>query len=59
VADRDWFHPPAGRFFRFYTTPAVTVYMPDEPRELEYGETMFVRVQNVIWLGGFTTRDLG
>jgi hypothetical protein len=21
VADRDWFHPPSGRFFRFFTTP--------------------------------------
>jgi hypothetical protein len=59
VADRDWFHPPAGRFFRFYTKPEVTVYMPDEPRELGYGETMFRRVQNVIGLGGFSTFDLG
>ncbi len=30
VADRDWFHPPAGRFFQFYSEPAVTVFMPDE-----------------------------
>src|SRR5262245_32687739 len=36
VADRDWFHPPSGRFFRFYANPAVTVYMPDEPPELGY-----------------------
>ena len=33
VADRDWFHPPAQRFFRFYTSPPITVYMPDEPPE--------------------------
>jgi hypothetical protein len=59
VADRDWFHPPAGRFFRFYSTPEITVYMPDEPREIGYGETMFRRVQNVIGLGGFGTFDLG
>jgi len=59
VADRDWFHPPAGRFFRFYTTPEVTVYMPDEPRELAYADTMFRRVQDVIALGGFGTCDLG
>src|SRR5687768_7714855 len=30
VADRDWFHPPAERFFAFYTTPPLVVYMPDE-----------------------------
>lgn len=59
VADRDWFHPPAGRFFRFYTAPPVTVYLPDEPPELGYGETMFQRVQHVIRLGGFGTFDLG
>ncbi|OAI47658.1 hypothetical protein AYO44_09170 [Planctomycetaceae bacterium SCGC AG-212-F19] len=59
VADRDWFHPPSGRFFRFYTKPEVTVYMPDEPRELGYSETIFRRVQNVIGLGGFGTFDLG
>ena len=59
VADRDWFHPPPGRFFRFYTRPEVTVYMPDEPRELGYGKTMFRRIQNVIGLGGFGTFDLG
>ena len=59
VADRDWFHPPAGRYFRFYTAPPVRVYMPDEPRELDYGKTMFRRVQNVIGLSGFTTFDLG
>src|SRR5262249_20880797 len=59
VADRDWFHPPAGRFFRFYTKPEITVYMPDEPHELGYTGTMFRRVQNVIGLGGFSTYDLG
>jgi hypothetical protein len=58
VADRDWCRPPAGRFFRFYTKPAITVFMPDEPRELRYGETVFRRVQNVLRLGGFSTFDL-
>ena len=28
VADRDWFHMPADRYFRFYTEPAITVFMP-------------------------------
>jgi hypothetical protein len=59
VADRDGFHPPAGRFFRFYTNPVLTVFMPDEPREMRYGETIFRRVQDVIRAGGFCTFDLG
>jgi hypothetical protein len=59
VADRDWFHPPPERFFRFFTKPPITIYMPDEPRETPYAETMFRRVQNVIGLGGFSTQDLG
>jgi hypothetical protein len=59
VADRDWFHPPSGRFFRFFSEPPITVYMPDEPVDLDYGETMFLRVQNVIRSGGFGTFDLG
>lgn len=59
VADRDWFHPPAGRFFRFFTTPPVTVFMPDEPPETPYGQTMFRRVQDVLMEGGFGTFDLG
>ncbi len=59
VADRDWFHPPAERFFRFYTTPPITVFLVDEPRETAYGHTLFRRVQDVIAVGGFTTFDLG
>jgi hypothetical protein len=59
VADRDWFHPPAERFFRFHTTPEVTVYLPAEPPWLGYGETLFRRVQDLIALGGFSTIDLG
>ena len=59
VADRDWFHPPSGRFFRFFTEPPVTVYMPDEPPDTSYGQTMFRRVQDVLAAGGFGTFDLG
>jgi hypothetical protein len=59
VADRDWFHPPAGRFFRFFTAPPVTVYMPDEPAQTSYAQTMFKRVQDVLDAGGFGTFDLG
>ncbi len=59
VADRDWFHPPAGRFFRFFTAPPLTVFMPDEPPDTSYGQTMFRRVQDVLAAGGFGTFDLG
>lgn len=59
VADRDWFHPPNRRFFRFYTQPPITVFLPDEPPETGYGETMFRRVQDVLARGGFFTFDLG
>lgn len=59
VADRDWFHPPSRRFFRFFTLPPLTVYMPDEPPDTCYGQTMFRRVQNVLLAGGFLTFDLG
>ncbi|MFO0795877.1 MAG: hypothetical protein U0804_00215 [Gemmataceae bacterium] len=59
VADRDWFHPPAGRFFRFHCVPPVTVYLPDEPADTPYGQTLFRRVQDVLAAGGFSTFDLG
>ena len=59
VADRDWFHPPAGRFFRFYTEPAITVFMPDEPSDIQFGDTIFQRLKAVIAIGGFGTFDLG
>lgn len=59
VADRDWFHPPADRYFRFFSTPPITIYLPDEPAETDYTRTMFRRVQDVIAAGGFCTFDLG
>jgi hypothetical protein len=59
VADRDWFHPPSGRFFRFYTKPPITIYLPDEPRETRYEQTLFRKVQDVLIHGGFGTCDLG
>jgi hypothetical protein len=58
VADRDWFHAPPDRFFRFFTTPPLVVYMPDEAG-VGYGETVFRRLQEVIGRGGFNTFDLG
>jgi hypothetical protein len=59
VGERDWFHPPAERFFRYFTVPRVIVYMPDERAETCYGETSFRRVQDVMSQGGFNTWDLG
>ena len=59
IADRDWFHPPAGRYFRFFTKPEITVYMPDEPPETGYGDTMFRHVQDMMRQGGFGTFELG
>jgi hypothetical protein len=58
VADRDWFHAPPDRFFRFYTDPPVVVYMPvDDPYERE--PSCFLRLQQVIGVNGFATFDLG
>jgi hypothetical protein len=59
VGQRDWFHPPADRFFRFFTSPQIVVYMPDEPADTSYGKTWFRRVQDVMLQGGFHTWDLG
>ena len=59
VGERDWFHPPSERFFRFATRPPLVVVLPDEPRETDYGRTLFRRVQEVMLRGGFATWDLG
>lgn len=58
VADRDRFHNPPDRFFRFYTEPPITVFMPvDETNE--YLNTCFFKIQQVMRSGGFETFDLG
>ncbi|HJZ54291.1 MAG TPA: hypothetical protein VKE74_05005 [Gemmataceae bacterium] len=58
VADRDWFHPPPDRFFRFYTEPPLVIFMPvDDPYPRE--ESTFGRLQTVLAEGGFHTFDLG
>jgi hypothetical protein len=59
VGERDWFHAPSERFFRFYTWPQIVVYMPIESAEADYGSTLFRRVQDVLSEGGFRTWDLG
>jgi hypothetical protein len=58
IADRDWFHAPPNRFFRFYTTPPITVYMPADDVQ-KHAQSYFARIQHVIRVGGFTTFDLG
>lgn len=58
VGERDWFHPPPDRFIRYYSTPPVVVYMPDETG-VSYPATVFRRVQEVMMQGGFGTTDLG
>ncbi len=59
VGEQDWFHPLTERFFRFFTCPRIVVYMPAEPDETKYPETLFHRIQNVIMRGGFNSWDLG
>ena len=54
VGERDYFRPPARRFFRFYTTPSLTIYMPDEPD----GAT-FSAIRSTIHAGAYWTFDLG
>ena len=58
IGDRDLFHP-SGRFFRFFTVPPITVFMPDEGPETKYWGSLFRRLQDVIATGGFSTSDLG
>jgi hypothetical protein len=57
--DKDWFHAPPDRFVRLYTNPPITVFMPEETKDLPYGETTFFRLQEVIRAGGFNAHDLG
>ncbi len=58
VADRDWFHKPADRFFRFYTEPPITIFMPVDDTK-DYLNTRFFKIQQVIRSGGFETFDFG
>jgi hypothetical protein len=58
VADRDWFHVPRDRFFRFYTSPPITIFMPAD-ETAEYGPSHFLRIQQVFLAAGFHTFDLG
>ena len=57
IGERDYCHPPAERFFRFFTKPRITVYLVDESVE-GYAATFFFRVSSTIQDGGFATYDL-
>ena len=59
VADRDWFHMPADRYFRFYTEPAITVFMPHEPAAPGFANSTFCKVNMLIMSRGYSTMDLG
>ena len=56
IGERAWFHPPAERFFRFDTTPPITLFMPAS--DTEQGET-WRAIRAVLQAGGYATRDLG
>jgi hypothetical protein len=58
VAERDYFHNPPDRFFRFYTEPPITIFMPVDDTK-DYLNTCFFKIQQVIRSGGFETFDLG
>ena len=58
VADRDFFHAPPDRFFRFYTDPPVVVYIPVEDSYSPHAGC-FAAVKQVLGAGGFDTFDLG
>jgi hypothetical protein len=49
----------SSQFMRFYTQPRLVIYMPDEPEETNYGDTLFRRIQDVMLEGGFSLWDLG
>ncbi|MEM7228139.1 MAG: hypothetical protein AAF432_04910 [Planctomycetota bacterium] len=59
VGDRDWFHDGPDMYFRFDAEPPITIYMPDDETKESYGETHFVRTQEIMSKGRFMTFDLG
>lgn len=58
IADRNWFLAPPDRYFKFYTNPPITVYMPADDT-WEYVGSCFLKIQQVVRSGGFETFDLG
>jgi hypothetical protein len=58
VADRDFFHAPHDRFFRFYTNPPPADYMPNADCYAR-DASCFGALQAVLAAGGFDAFDLG
>ena len=56
VGERDWCKPRGQQYFRFYTSPPLTVFVPASEVE-EYGSSVFRRIQEVLRSGGFHTVD--
>ncbi|MCL4853945.1 MAG: hypothetical protein KJZ78_21505 [Bryobacteraceae bacterium] len=50
VGERDWCRPPKERFFRWYTDPTLTVFMPDDEGQA-YDSSYFPRIHRVLWAG--------
>jgi hypothetical protein len=57
VGERDWCQPEGHQFFRFFTDPPLVIYLPAQP-DAPYGETLFARIRETLWRGGFCTDDL-
>lgn len=57
VGERDYFHVPRDRFFRWYTDPPLTTYMPDD-EDPDYRRSLFPIIHCVMAKGGFHTFDL-
>ena len=58
IGERDWFHKPGERFFRFFTTPPIQIYIPDT-EEMDYHHSIYLKVLKIILKGGYDTSDLG
>lgn len=59
VADRDWFKPQGERYFRFFSSPPLEIYLPGESDDVDYADSLFYQIQAVISRGRFSTSDLG
>ena len=58
VGERDWFHPAGEKFFRWYTSPPITTFLPASGDQ-DWSKSLFLRVQEVLWAGNCGTFDLG
>jgi hypothetical protein len=58
VGEREWVcEPTHAQFFRFFTTPPLTIHMPAGPAA-SYAGSPFRRIQDVLRHGGYATFDL-